>query len=165
MANSNLSAAEEDPFRPHSHDNNPDPPDDDPTIYLVRPGGERLAIPLPALLSSYPRAVLPAYTYSTDHGRHGPYRLGGVRLLDLVEQAVGRSVLWREVVVRSADGFGNRLAREELAPAAGEPVLLCTHSQGRPLSRAHGLVRLVVPSETDNALRQVKWVRTLELLK
>jgi hypothetical protein len=29
---------------------------------------------------------------------------------------------------------------------------------GQPLTRAQGLIRLIVPAETDDALRQVKWV-------
>jgi hypothetical protein len=34
---------------------------------------------------------------------------------------------------------------------------------GTPLTRAQGLVRLIVPSETDDALRQVKWVQRIEV--
>lgn len=156
-------AAEDDPLRPHSHDNNPQPPHNDPTITLHGPAGQTTIITLPALLSAYPPAVIPAYRYTTDHGQHGPYRLEGVRLLDLVEQEIGRDVAWREVAVVSADGFGNRLTRAELM-AADEPVLLCTRADGRPLSRRHGLVRLVVPSERDNALRQIKWVEVITVV-
>jgi len=34
---------------------------------------------------------------------------------------------------------------------------------GATLTRAQGLVRLIVPSETDDALRQVKWVGRIEI--
>jgi hypothetical protein len=30
--------------------------------------------------------------------------------------------------------------------------------EGQPLTREQGLVRMIVPSERDDALRQVKWV-------
>ena len=69
----------------------------------------------------------------------------------------------REIEVISADGFGNRIFVSELDDTEN-PILLCTHSNGEPLSRQHGLVRLVVPSETDNALRQIKWVETIRLV-
>ena len=35
---------------------------------------------------------------------------------------------------------------------------------GQLLSRAQGLVRLIVPSERDDALRQVKWVREVRVV-
>ena len=42
--------------------------------------------------------------------------------------------------------------------------LLALEIDGRPLSRAQGLVRLVVPGETDDALRQVKWVSEIRVV-
>jgi hypothetical protein len=36
--------------------------------------------------------------------------------------------------------------------------LLATARDGIPLTRADGLVRLIDPRETNDALRQVKWV-------
>ena len=59
----------------------------------------------------------------------------------------------------SGDGFGTRVSKEELLAAgqAGQH-LLAYAIDGQPLTRAQGLVRLIVPSETDDALRQVKWV-------
>ena len=146
-------------LNPHSHDNNPTPPDDDTTIHLHDPAGNQISIPLDRLHTDYAQSVIPAYTYTTDHGRHGPYRLEGVRLLDLINQNL--NLPWNQVEVISADGFGNHLLRSELASDGEEPVLLCTRSNGEPLTRQHGLVRLVVPSETDNALRQIKWVRKI----
>jgi hypothetical protein len=35
---------------------------------------------------------------------------------------------------------------------------------GAPLSRRQGVVRLVVPSEVDDALRQVKWVAAVRVV-
>lgn len=147
------------PLNPHSHDNNPSPPDNDTAIRLIDPAGKQNIIPLGKLLKDYPQWTIPTYTYTTDHGQHGPYRLEGVRLLDLIDQNL--DLPWNQVEVVSADGFGNHLLRSELAPPKEDPVLLCTRSNGEQLQRQHGLVRLVVPSETDNALRQIKWVRQI----
>jgi hypothetical protein len=44
------------------------------------------------------------------------------------------------------------------------PALLAYLLDGKPLTRAQGLVRLVVPSETDDALRQVKWLATITIV-
>ncbi|MCB0075748.1 MAG: molybdopterin-dependent oxidoreductase [Caldilineaceae bacterium] len=38
------------------------------------------------------------------------------------------------------------------------PSLLAITLDGQPLTREQGLVRLIVPTETDDALKQVKWV-------
>jgi DMSO/TMAO reductase YedYZ molybdopterin-dependent catalytic subunit len=66
--------------------------------------------------------------------------------------------------VISADGFGNRIFAEELGNVEGQrPMLLATTVDGRPMTRAQGLVRLIVPSETDDALRQVKWIARIEI--
>jgi len=42
--------------------------------------------------------------------------------------------------------------------------LLCFKSNDDALTRQQGLVRLVVPFETDNALRQVKWVQRINVV-
>jgi DMSO/TMAO reductase YedYZ molybdopterin-dependent catalytic subunit len=44
------------------------------------------------------------------------------------------------------------------------PVLLAYMLDGAPLARGQGLVRLIVPSETDDALRQVKWLATITIV-
>ena len=43
------------------------------------------------------------------------------------------------------------------------PILLAHIVNGAAMTRAQGLVRLIVPSEIDDALRQVKWVVRVEL--
>lgn len=150
-----------DPLQPHSHDNNESPPDNNLDILLTRPDGSTVSIAA-AALAHYPQSLIPHYEYTTDHGKHGPYQLRGVALYDLIQQEVPAE--WHEVEVLSADGFGNRVFREELErPMAVGPILLCTHTNGRPLGRAEGAIRLVVPSETDNALRQIKWVREIRV--
>ena len=139
-----------------SHHNNTTPPDDDETLYLLWEGG-RLELTL-STLKTYPQTEYP-YAYSTDHGDHGPYMLRGVALRDLIHAEV--SEFWNEVEVKSADGFGNRLTKNEVL--AEPPPTLYYASDGEPLTRENGLVRLVVPSETDNALRQIKWVREVRI--
>ena len=152
-----------DPLQPPSHDTNLQPPDNNPSIRFIDPAGQQKSISLADLMADYEPTVIPAYTYMTDHGMHGPYKLEGVALLDLIEQEIGKNGEWGEVEVISADGFGNRLYRPELSPEGEDPVLLCHRSNEEQLRRMQGLVRLVVPSETDNALRQVKWVREIRV--
>ena len=148
-----------DPLQPHSHPNNDRPPNDDTTIRLWLDGDLLKILTLPAL-ATYPQAQL-RYSYTTDHGVHGPYLLGGVALRTLVANDVYQRL--REIEVVSADGFGNRIFVAELGEQI-RPILLVTHSDGVPLTRQRGLVRLLVPSETDNALRQIKWVETIRLI-
>ena len=142
----------------HPHEPNPHAPPGDGSFHLVLPGGA-LAVP-PERLHGYPFfEVDDCYIVSTGHGTSGPFRFGGVRLLDLLRAELPRGQKWDVVDVVSADGFGARLARAALeqAPAA-RPPLLATRLDGAPLSRAQGLVRLIVPTETGDALLQVKWV-------
>ena len=72
--------------------------------------------------------------------------------------------MWQYVELVSADGFGTRLAPADLAATEDRPVLLAYAIDGVPLTRAQGLVRLIVPSETDDALRQVKWLATITIV-
>lgn len=151
----------DDPLQPHSHENNSEPPSADSGIVVNTPDGKQHPFTV-GDLRKLPQSDLPAYTIATDHGIHGPYRLGGVALLDLVHAVLSAQTGWSQVEVISGDGFGNRIWAHELQqPTAHGPILLCLTSDGQPLSRAHGLVRLIVPSETDNALRQIKWVRSI----
>lgn len=152
-----VDAHEHDPLEPHSHDPNPEPPTDDPTFTLRVPSGERTAVSVRDLRALPTTRVPGCYIVSTGHGTSGPFTFGGVRLLDLIAHYVAEP--WSEVEVVSADGFGNRVYREELenADPAG-PILLAHTIDGEPMDREEGLVRLIVPSEKDDALRQVKWV-------
>lgn len=154
----------EDPFQPHSHDNNPLPPDENTDISIFYNGELATRISLDELKTRFSQDGIPTYLYTTDHGTHGPYHLDGVALGSLIRALLPPEAKWEEVEVVSADGFGNRVFAHELEPAEPEdPILLCYGSNGKPLKRAHGLIRLVVPSETDNALRQIKWVREIRV--
>lgn len=143
-------------MRPERHHNTTTPPDADETLFLSWNGGS-LKLSLPEL-KTYPQTNY-AYSYVTNHGNHGPYQLTGVSLRDLITAEVMAD--WSEVTVLSADGFGNRLSRDEVLTQP--PPMLYYLSDGGLLSRQNGLIRLVVPSEIDNALRQIKWVREVQV--
>jgi hypothetical protein len=144
-----------DPLQPNSHEPNPEPPEGGPAFTLVLPDGSSYQVS-PSDLAILPQtAVADCFIVSTGHGTSGPFAFSGVRLADLVGAYSDAS--WRDAAVVSADGFGNRVLAEE-ALAVNRPIILATHIDGRPLARSDGLVRLIVPGEKDDALRQVKWI-------
>ncbi len=153
-----------DPLRPHRHDPNPEAPHDDPTFLVIAPGAAPIRVTTD-MLRRLPRSSVPECTIvSTGHGTSGPFTFAGVALGDLLRRLLPAGVSWSEVEVHSADAFGTRVAADELRPGATDrPILLADERDGRPLDRAGGLVRLIVPSETDDALRQVKWVAEVRL--
>ncbi|HXF62997.1 MAG TPA: molybdopterin-dependent oxidoreductase [Caldilineaceae bacterium] len=159
----------------HAHEPNPSPPHDDPTVALRLPGGERIFL-APEDLARLPQTTVPGcWIVSTGHGASGPFTFGGVRLADLI--AAYTPAAWRYADIISADGYGNRVYATEAqtgegkggqavgdaATARDRPILLATTLDGAPMTRAQGLVRLIVPSETEDALRQVKWVARIEV--
>lgn len=140
---------------PHSHDPNPRPPSED-AAFVLRPGAETIRL-RPEEIARFPQHIITnCMIVSTGHPASGPFTFGGVVLLHLIEHYVNSA--WDEVDVVSEDGFGARLTSVELRQGGERPALLALTIDGRPLTRAEGLVRLIVPSETDDALRQVKWV-------
>ena len=149
-----------DPLRPHMHEPNPEPPSVDPTFVFIAPDGRQQLISLD-LLEQLPQTTLPGcFIVSTGHGTSGPFEFGGVSLLDFVMNQLSTGTKWSQVEVISADGFGNRVAGGELAmPDHPErPIILSFLIDGQKMTRQQGLVRLIVSSETGDALRQVKWV-------
>lgn len=154
-----------DPLRPHAHDPNPDPPGADPA-FRVRVGRQEPQTFTPAQLRRLPRSTARnVFIVSTGHGSSGPFTFAGVTLRDFVRHVTGPETKWLQVEVLSGDGFGTRIAAAELQTEGEEqPILLSDEIDGRPLTRTEGLVRLVVPSERDDALRQVKWVGEIRIL-
>jgi DMSO/TMAO reductase YedYZ molybdopterin-dependent catalytic subunit len=142
---------------PKKHHNNTTIPETNSDIYLELATKES-KLSLEDLMTKYPQSVIEAYTYVTNHGVHGPYRLEGVSLLDLIPEMFAA---WSSVEVISADGFANTLSKAELL-AAKEPAMLYYLSDGKSLEPKHGPIRLVVPSETNNAIRQIKWVKRIQ---
>lgn len=151
----------------HPHEPNPAPPTADATLILCAVSGAH-EVSVEHAISIETLRALPTtryddcYIVSTGHGTSGPFCFAGVHLRDLL---AARDLLhgnWAYVDVVSADGFGNRVQRSELLPDEGTadlaPILLAHTLDGAPLTREAGLVRLIVPTERDDALRQVKWV-------
>ena len=149
---------EHDPLQPHTHDPNPEPPGPVSTFAVIRPDGSQTAVTV-VDLRALPLTTVPnCFIVSTGHGTSGPFVFGGATLLDLLQHCAGDQA-WSQVEVISADGFGNRVLKEELLhPDPAGPILLAHAIDGEPMTRQQGLVRLVVPSEKDDALRQVKWI-------
>ncbi|MCB0208275.1 MAG: hypothetical protein KDJ52_03030 [Anaerolineae bacterium] len=148
-----------DPLQPHAHDPNPEPPSHDSSFVFIRPDGEQTQITVPDLEALPLTFVSNCYIVSTGHGTSGPFTFGGVTLLDLIQSQIPEGMPWAQVEVISADGFGNRVFAEELhKPDPAGPALLSIVIDGQTMTRRQGLIRMVVPSEKDDALRQVKWV-------
>jgi hypothetical protein len=161
-----MTHADADPLRPHSHEPNPEPPAAEPDILFTAPDGEQRLVSVAALRELPQTMVTDCYIVSTGHGTSGPFAFTGPSLLTLLaSQGLGERA-WSEVEVISADGFGTRIeARELPALSVNGPVLLALQRDGQPLSRRQGLVRLIAPGERDDALRQVKWVREIKVLR
>lgn len=142
----------------HPHEPNPEPPSPDAT-FVVRPTTTAHHSTWQAAdLQQLPYCeITDCYIVSTGHGASGPFTFGGVRLLDFLAQLGIEE--WQQVDVISADGFGARLTNADLqGDPLARPSLLAYRRDGQPLTREEGLVRLIVPAETDDALKQVKWV-------
>ncbi len=112
------------------------------------------------MLHSLTRSSVPGcYIVSTGHGTSGPFDFEGVALLDYLISQLKSLEGFSHVEVVSADGFGTRITVDELKdPAATGLIILADTVNGRPITRIEGLVRLIVPGEKDDALRQVKWI-------
>ncbi len=146
---------------PHSHDPNPTPPGDDPG-FMLRWADQEVFL-TPEELNEMPFvAVADCYIVSTGHPMSGPFIFYGVPLMALLDRYVNTN--WGTVDVISADGFWTRLTATDLRAETERPSLLALEIDGRTLSRAQGLVRLIVPGETDDALQQVKWVSEIHVV-
>ena len=133
-----------------------------PAWYFICPTARPAASAPPSCAASIPSQSPDCYIVSTGHGTSGPFSFTGVRLRDFVEQHWPGA--WTQVEVVSGDGFGTRASRAELTVPTTRPALLAHTRDRRPLTRADGLVRLIVPGEIDDALRQVKWVAHVRIL-
>lgn len=145
----------------HAHEPNLVVPPGDGSLLLVTDASHMHITP--AWLSGLPQTHIEhCYIVSTGHGISGPFRFGGVRVADLLAHVNADACVHVDVV--AADGFGTRLTRAEIADVSVErPPLLALTLDGDPLTRAAGLLRLIVPTETDDALKQVKWVARIEV--
>lgn len=154
----------DDPLAPHTHEPNPHPPAEDAFFDLVYPDGTKVSIDW-GQMEALPRwAISNCYIVSSGHGRSGPFTFAGTPLLLLLQHLLPPDTHWSQVELVSADGFGTRIFRMELMQPVGDrPILVCDQRDGKRLSRAEGWVRLIVPSETNDALRQVKWLKEIKV--
>ena len=145
------------PLQPHSHDPNLVSPDGDGSFDLVLGNGRMQTITVAQLKQLPYTEVENCVIVSTGHGTSGPYTFGGVALRDFIDHFVTQK--WNELEVISVDGFGNRVfVAEVYDPDVTRQILLSYKINGAWLTRDQGLVRLIVPNEKDDALRQVKWI-------
>jgi len=143
----------------HAHDPNPAPPSVESAFCVQLPTGKTITCDVADLLKMATTTVANCTIVSTGHGTSGPFTFTGVRLRDFLDAILPADQGWHTLDVISDDGFGTRLTRLDLAQEPTQhPALLAHKLDGQPLTRAKGLVRLIVPTETDDALRQVKWI-------
>ncbi len=154
-----------DPLNPESHEPNFIPPTADPAFLIFLPNRVKKQINPPDL-NEYSRVFVPdCYIVSTGHGTSGPFMFSGVALFDLIENNIESGEKWNQVEVISADGFGTRIAFQELVyPGPAGPIIIADTRDGNSLTRDQGLFRLIVPSERDDAIRQVKWIRKIRVI-
>jgi DMSO/TMAO reductase YedYZ molybdopterin-dependent catalytic subunit len=143
----------------HAHEPNPAPPSLDSAFCVQLPGGKIITCDVADLQKLATTTVANCTIVSTGHGTSGPFTFSGVRLRDFLDALLPTDRAWQTIDVISEDGFGTRLTRLDILQEPPEHPTLLTHTlDGEPLTRAKGLVRLIVPTETTDALRQVKWV-------
>lgn len=148
----------------HAHEPNPAPPSPETHFTVQLPNGKVSTWDVADLQQLPTTTVTDCYIVSTGHGTSGPFIFTGVRLQDFLAHVLGESDDWQRVDVISSDGFGTRLTAADLRQeAATRPSLLAHTLDGQSLTRAQGLIRLIVPTEIDDALRQVKWVARIIL--
>ena len=141
---------------------NPVPPSESPNFTLTLPDGSSQTV-TPDDLARLPQTTITdCFIVSTGHGTSGPFTFTGVTLAHFVRHYWANE--WKQVEVISGDGFGTRLSSGEVNTATVRPMLLAHTIDGQPFTRAAGLVRLIAPSETDDALKQVKWIGEVRIL-
>ena len=143
----------------HPHEPNPAPPSLATSFIVTLASGAKQTYDV-VDLQRLPRIEIPnCFIVSTGHGTSGPFTFTGVRLVDFLAHAIPTTIRWQQIDVISGDGFGTRLSYSELqTDPADRPSLLAYQLDHEPLTREQGLIRLIVPAETDDALKQVKWV-------
>ena len=139
----------------HPHEPNLTPPDGDGS-FAVTAAGSQTTVTVDQLRTLPFTEIGDCFIVSTGHGVSGPFVFGGVLLAAFLTHLLPVGQSWRSVDIVSVDGFGARLTPPDMA--APRPPLLAFQIDHTAMSRKQGLVRLIVPGEVDDALRQVKWI-------
>lgn len=142
----------------HGHDPNPQAPPGN-GAFLFTAGNVQQRIDLNFLQALKFTEIAGCHIISTGHGRSGAFRFGGVLVAEFLASLLSTSAQIVEADFEGADSYGTRLDAAMLHASHG-PLLAYT-LDGAPMQRAQGLVRLIVPGEEDDALRQVKWLATV----
>lgn len=146
---------------PHSHDPLQDPPGEDASLQVQGPGTGSIYMDVKRL-KGLPAIEQPGcFIVSTGHGTSGPFVFTGPTLATLACHCGIQH--YNYVKVSSGDGFFTFLTQREVQVSLlGRSAMLALEKDGQALSRAQGLVRLVVPTERNDALKQVKWISQIE---
>ncbi|MEM7129962.1 MAG: molybdopterin-dependent oxidoreductase [Chloroflexota bacterium] len=159
-----------DPLHPHEHSPNPAPPSSDAfLLFINKATADKVELQnqlSPSYLATLPQTELDdCYIVSTGHGTTGPFQFGGPTLSTLLLAQQIEQEGWQSLEIVSGDGFGTRIyAHEVIDETIDRPILLALTINGRPLLRQEGLVRLIVPNEVDDALKQVKWIAEIRVI-
>ena len=146
---------------PHSHRPAPHPPDEDASLRIEGPGIGVVCLDVKTLNALPALEQADCYIVSTGHGTSGPFSFSGPSLATVANHCEIQP--FNFVEVSSGDGFFTVLKRQEvLESRLGQTAMLALAKDGQPLSRAQGLVRLIVPTERNDALKQVKWISKIQ---
>ena len=151
-----------DPLQPHAHEPNLEVPEGDGSFVLGLGNGRTQTITVEQLKTLPYTEVENCFIVSTGHGTSGPFTFGGVSLRDFVNHFAEKD--WQALEVLSVDGFGNRVFAGEVDLEVSRPMILAYRVDGKMMRREAGLVRMIVPQETDDALRQVKWIGEIRVI-
>ncbi len=146
---------------PHSHEPNPFPPNPEADLRVTGPGLAPLIMTVAELTALPAMEQVDCYIVSTGHGTSGPFRFRGPALSTV---AVHCGITdFADVRITGDDGFFTLLtAQETVDSRLGHTAMLALAKDGQALTREQGLVRLVVPTEKDNALKQIKWISCID---
>ncbi len=141
---------------PHSH-----PPSENPSLRITSAGMGPICLGINALSALPTLEQSDCYIVSTGHGTSGPFRFAGPTLATLASHC--GIAEYDSVRITSGDRFFTILTAQEIALSQpGSAAMLALYLDGQPLTREQGLVRLIVPTEKRDALKQIKWVSRIE---
>lgn len=146
---------------PRSHEPHPFPPSGNADLRVTGPDLKPLVFAVADLRRLPAIAQTDCFIVSTGHGASGPFRFEGPTLATLAFHCGITD--FAGVRVAGGDGFFTLLTAPETTEArTGSTAMLALTRDGMALTREQGLVRLVVPTEKRDALKQIKWVSHID---